>query len=396
MKILLFGDTPGISQLLRHLPKDLIVGLVGASIRPQYIEDLQAMARSLHIPFLLQPKWRSIGYYAFIDDIQALLPDLIWVNSYSMILRPDVLAIPTKGVLNIHGALLPNNRGSNPTQWAIINRQYQTGVTLHEVDSGLDSGSIIDQISVPIGIADTWVDVRNLLVSATDDLIEANLDQILRGNWNATKQNESLATFGPRRKAEDGFFSWSEPVIDIYNKIRALLPPIPPAFYLDEHGVKQSMEVYQTLWQITYEKYKRDLLMPNVDTGQYAFGPLESEMGVNSMLKKTESLTQDYIGLKQMKELIQLPDFIPFVITAEANRSILGYVCLYNLDSKNATIQAKVISSFSVLKELDWNTRIEELTRSFAHSELGVDLKVQKGMLMQMGVLANNFNSKLR
>jgi len=374
MKILLFGDTSGISQLLRHLPHDVLSGLVGASIRPQYIEDLQALARSLRIPFLLQPKWKSNGYDAFIDEIRALLPDLIWINSYSMILRPDVLAIPTKGVLNIHGALLPNNRGSNPTQWAIINRQYQTGVTLHEVDSGLDSGPIIDQISVPIGIADTWVDIRYALVAATEHLIQTNLDQVLNCNWKATMQIEALATFGPRRKEEDGFFSWSEPIIDIYNKIRALLPPIPSAFYVDERGVKRPIQEYKTLWQITTGKYKRNLLSKSTVNNRDQLRPFESWGNVAKWMNEFENCSQNEMAFNQLKKVIHSPDFVPFEVYTSRVGDLIGLVFLSKLDFKDKTMQAHLIlGNPRMLDQVEVN-RIRLNITDFVKQEYGAEV----------------------
>lgn len=256
MKILLFGDTLGISQLLHHLPYDVPVGIVGASIRPQYIEDLQALARKLRVPFLLQPKWKADGYDTLIHEVRALAPDLFWVNSYSMILRDDLLKYARVGGLNIHAALLPKNRGCNPTQWAIINGEHETGVSLHEIDSGLDTGPIIDQQWVPIFFEDNWLDVRKRLEQATDSLIIENLPNILSENWSAVSQSNRNATVGKRRTPEDGLFSWSQPLVEIYNKVRALLPPLPPAFYKDEAGQRRSIQAYHSIWQLAQLRYE--------------------------------------------------------------------------------------------------------------------------------------------
>lgn len=256
MKILLFGDTPGIAQLLRHLPRHDATGIVGASIRPQYIEDLQALAIKLRIPFLLQPKWKSEGYDAFIDDIRAVKPDLIWVNSYSMILRDDLLQCARLGGVNIHTALLPRNRGCSPTQWALIKGEHETGVTFHEINSGLDTGPIIDQQRVPIFFEDSWLDVRQRLERATDTLIIKNMPKILAEHWSAVSQVNKDATFGMRRTPDDGLFSWSHPLVEIYNKVRALLPPLPPAFYKNETGQRCSIEAYHSIWQLAQLKHE--------------------------------------------------------------------------------------------------------------------------------------------
>ena len=256
MKILLFGDTPGIAQLLRHLPRDVVAGIVGASIRPQHVKDLQTLALSLSIPFLHQPKWKSEGYDRFIDEVRVFEPDLIWVNSYSMIIRDDLLTCARLGGINIHAALLPHNRGCNPTQWALIKGELQTGVTLHEIDSGLDTGAIIDQQWVPIFFEDSWLDVRQRLEQTTDTLIIKNMPKILSENWSAVSQMNMNVMVGKRRTPEDGLFSWSQPLVEIYNKVRALLPPLPPAFYQDKSGQRSSIQLYHSIWQLALLRHE--------------------------------------------------------------------------------------------------------------------------------------------
>lgn len=259
MRILLCGDTAGIRQLLRKVPCESVAGMIAASIRPQYIDELKLIADTKKIPLLVQPKWKSDDYENYRQQIIILKPDLILVNSYSMIIRDDILSESRLGGLNIHAALLPRNRGCNPTQWAMIHHEYETGVTLHEVDSGLDTGPIIDQRKVPIFFEDTWLDVRDRLEQATDALLTDNLLAILSQNWSAKSQVHRLATVGRRRTPEDGRFTWSEPVVEIHNKIRALVPPLPPAHYYSHDDERVEVNEYRTPWQITLDKYSPDL-----------------------------------------------------------------------------------------------------------------------------------------
>jgi methionyl-tRNA formyltransferase/L-amino acid N-acyltransferase YncA len=259
MRILLCGDTAGIRQLLRHVPCESIVGIIAASIRPQYLQELGFIADANKIPLLVQPKWKSDDYENFHQQIISLKPDLILVNSYSMIIRGDILSASRLGGLNIHAALLPHNRGCNPTQWAIIHHEYETGVTLHEIDSGLDTGPIIDQRKVPIFFEDTWLDVRDRLEQATDALLSDNLSAILSENWSAKSQLHRQASVGRRRTPEDGRFTWSESVVDIHNKIRALVLPLPPAHYYTLDDERVEISEYRTPWQVTLDKYSSDL-----------------------------------------------------------------------------------------------------------------------------------------
>ena len=256
MRILIFGDTFGIRQLLRHIAVDRLVGIVGAVIRPQYHTELAIIAESHALPLLIQPKVDSADYASFRVAVTQLAPDLIWVNSYSMILRQDILNTSRLGGINIHGALLPKYRGCNPTQWAILNGETKTGVTMHEMSSGLDEGAVIDQLVVPLFFEDTWQTVSARVSTATDELIVANLVNIFAGAWSAEQQDASQASYCTRRTPNDGLFDWEQSVTDIYNKIRALLPPLPAAFYLDTSGGKVYIEQQLTPFGVTSLKYK--------------------------------------------------------------------------------------------------------------------------------------------
>lgn len=255
MRLILVGDAPGIAQLLRHVPAGNVVAMVGAAIRTQYLPDLEGMAAKLGVPLLIQPKWGAREYPGFVRAIGALKADLLWVNSYSMILRDDVLASVGLGGLNIHAALLPRNRGCNPIQWAIIHGEPETGVTLHEISPGVDEGPIVDQRKVPIDVEDSWLMVRDRIAGVTDELIVANLPRILSGRWSAVPQDSARATYGRRRMPEDGKFDWSMPVIAIHDQIRALLPPLPPAFYVDRDGKQVPMTEQLSPSGVTALKY---------------------------------------------------------------------------------------------------------------------------------------------
>jgi len=255
MRLMLFGDVPGIPQLLEHLPRAQIVGVVAASIRPQYHAELKLISEQIGVPLLIQPRVDAVDYAEFRDAVANLNPDLIWVNSYSMIVRDDVMSLARLGGINIHAALLPKYRGCNPLQWAIINGERHAGVTLHEMTSGLDEGPVIDQRTVPILLEDTWLTVRDRVKTATDDLIRSNIQNVLSGQWTKTGQDDARVSYGRRRTKEDGEFSWQDSVLAICNKIRALLPPLPPAYYLSEQGERIEQQRFMTPMAIAGQKY---------------------------------------------------------------------------------------------------------------------------------------------
>ena len=106
---------------------------------------------------VIQAKFRSEEYKCFKHKIKKLKADLVISNSYSMLIRDDILCLHRLGGINIHHAFLPKYRGCNPTQWSIIRGENFTGVSIHEMNSVLDSGAIIDQSKVPILMDDTWL-----------------------------------------------------------------------------------------------------------------------------------------------------------------------------------------------------------------------------------------------
>ncbi|MEW6769036.1 MAG: formyltransferase family protein [Pseudomonadota bacterium] len=218
--------------MLPHLADGVeALAIVRASIRPAQSAEMERLAAAGGKKMFVQPKAKSADYSAFLADMKSFDPDLILINSYSMILSPDVLAIPRGGAINVHGALLPQYRGANVTEWALINEECQSGVTMHRVDAGIDTGAIVDRESVPLHFEDTWIDARARINRATDVLLKKQLPLVLAGQIDAKPQDESQAHHWHRRRPEDGRFEWHWPLRRIYNLVRALVAPHPGAWY---------------------------------------------------------------------------------------------------------------------------------------------------------------------
>lgn len=247
-RLVLFGDPVGLPQLLRVVDACEILAVVGASIRPQQHGALAALASGIGAPFLVQPRVRDANHADFRSQLAALGPDLIVVNSYSMILQPDVLALSRHGAVNVHGALLPAYRGANVTEWALINGERETGVTIHVMDSGIDTGPIVAQRKVPIGFEDTWLDVRRRVGAATESLLVETMPAILAGRAEPRPQGENAGRYWNRRKSEDGAFTWDWPAIAIYHHVRALVAPHPGAS-VDGVVVESWLSVPEILWR---------------------------------------------------------------------------------------------------------------------------------------------------
>lgn len=237
MNILLFGDDLGVPRLLRHVPRQMVCGVVAAVNRPHGHGEINRCAHELGVPCAVQPLPDSDAYARFVDWVRAMQPDLMLVSSYSMIIRNDVLAVAREGACNLHAALLPRNRGPNPIQWAIIKDEPETGVTLHYIDDVVDGGDIIASIRVAIGDEDTWVSLRDRLIAASEVLLAEQLPLVISGRNSRQTQDESIATTNVRLTPDS-------PVIDfekmsdrqIFNLIRAQVKPLQGAYIESVQG----------------------------------------------------------------------------------------------------------------------------------------------------------------
>ena len=228
---MLFGDEAGLARLLRILDPASVSALVRAEIRPQQRVAIEQLAAEHGLPVLVQPRAGSPAYDDFTGSLARIVPQVIVVDSYSMLLREDVLSIPPLGAVNVHYALLPRYRGPNPVQWALINDERETGVTLHYMSPEFDTGDVIAQRRVPVHFSDTAPDVVRRIDAEAEAMLREELPRVLDGSASRAPQNETVATTSRRRGPEDGRIDWSESVLKIYNLIRALVKPLPGAFY---------------------------------------------------------------------------------------------------------------------------------------------------------------------
>ena len=179
---------------------------------------------------------------AFVRQMAELHIPFALICSYSRIIWKELREVFPLGIANIHGAKLPQYRGANVLQWAIINGEHETGVTLHYIDDGVDTGPVIGQRAVPITDSDTSWTVRDKIIEETVVLLETCLPKLIRGPVPAEPQDESRAATWPRRHPEDSRIDWSWSDRKIANLTRAMLPPLPAAFYFDRDGVRREID----------------------------------------------------------------------------------------------------------------------------------------------------------
>jgi methionyl-tRNA formyltransferase len=161
---------------------------------------------------------------AAIEELAALKPEVGVAVAYGQILPPEVLEIPTRGVLNVHPSLLPRLRGASPISAAILNGDSETGVSIIRMDPGMDSGPLLAQRSLPIDDSDTTGTLSERLAALAAGLLAETLPRWLAGEIDPQPQDDSLATKAPPLKKEHGRIDWTLPAIDIWRRVRAYNP----------------------------------------------------------------------------------------------------------------------------------------------------------------------------
>jgi len=160
----------------------------------------------------------------FLETLKNLSPDLIVVCAYGKILPKEVLEIPKFGCFNIHASLLPKYRGASPINYAILNGEKETGITIMLMDEGLDTGPILLQKKIPIEDTDTAITLSKKLSELGREAIIEAIDLHKQGKLKPFPQPEEGVSYAPILKKEDGYFEFSEPAIYIERKVRAFLP----------------------------------------------------------------------------------------------------------------------------------------------------------------------------
>lgn len=161
---------------------------------------------------------------AVVEELRALRPDVIAVVAYGKILPQRVLDIPRLGCINIHASVLPNLRGSGPVQWSILNGFDETGVTAMFMSAALDAGDIIEIRKTPIEPYETAQELLDRLAVIGAELLCDTLDNLERGTYTRTPQDESLVTLAPMLTKELCPIDWSGTQRKIIDHVRGLNP----------------------------------------------------------------------------------------------------------------------------------------------------------------------------
>ncbi len=231
---------PALERLIKS--KQEVVAVVTQPDRPAgrgrklKQSPVKQLALKHQIPVLQPEKMRKPP---FVEALRPYAPDLIIVAAYGKILPKEILELPRIGCINIHASLLPRYRGAAPINWAIINGERTTGVTLMKMEETLDTGEILLSESVNILEDDDTFSVGNVLSVIGADLLMRLLEDVERtGELKGTRQDDSLATYAPRLKKEGGLIDWSQGFEQVLCRIRGLSPEPGAYTHLGEKTIK--------------------------------------------------------------------------------------------------------------------------------------------------------------
>lgn len=156
--------------------------------------------------------------------LQALAPEVMVVVAYGLLLPPAVLAVPARGCLNVHASLLPRWRGAAPIQRAIEAGDERTGITIMQMDAGLDTGDMLSRTEVPIASEDTAQTLHDKLAGAGADLLVATLTRLEAGETTPQPQPAAGVTYAAKLTKQEAWIDWSRGAEEIARKVRALNP----------------------------------------------------------------------------------------------------------------------------------------------------------------------------
>ncbi|HMD13232.1 MAG TPA: methionyl-tRNA formyltransferase, partial [Bacteroidota bacterium] len=177
----------------------------------------------------------------FIDQLRTLSPDLFIVVAFR-ILPPEVFLLPKFGSFNLHASLLPKYRGAAPINWAIINGERETGVTTFFLKETVDTGNVILQARIPIGLDETAGEIHDKLSEIGAEVVLHSVRLIEQGKITPKPQNNELASPAPKIFKDDCRIDWKRPAVDVHNFIRGLSPR-PCAFTLYND---MSLKIYRS------------------------------------------------------------------------------------------------------------------------------------------------------
>lgn len=228
MRAIFFG-TPEIAvPTLRALAASSdLVGVVCQPDRPSgrglhlHAPAVKVAALELGVPVAQPIKIRTPDFLAWVHEQAA---DVAVVLAYGRILPAAVLSAPARGCMNLHASILPRLRGAAPINWAIVRGDRQTGVSLMQMDEGLDTGPVYAVRRIEIGPDETAGELGSRLGELAADVVREDLPRAVQGELSATPQDASEATLAPLLEKKDGQIDWTRAAHEVHDHVRGMTP----------------------------------------------------------------------------------------------------------------------------------------------------------------------------
>ena len=159
-----------------------------------------------------------------LQQLQALAPELIVVAAYGRVLPQEILDLPRFGCINVHSSLLPRYRGAAPINWAVVNGDGETGVTVMDMALELDAGDILDQVTTPIDPEETVETVHDRLAQLGAELLVRVVRKLEEGTATRTPQDPAQVTYAPMLSRALSPIDWTRSAKEIHDQVRGLVP----------------------------------------------------------------------------------------------------------------------------------------------------------------------------
>ena len=248
MRVLFIGTSPFAVPSLQKLvgsPEHEVLAVVTQPDRPQgrggklSVSPVKAAATALSLP-LWQPE--KVRAKDFVQTVREMAPEIIVVAAFGQIIPQQMLDIPPRGCINVHGSLLPRWRGAAPMQYALMAGDRETGVTTMMMDAGLDTGDILQQTSLDLTAVENLGDLEAKLAEVGANLLMQTLEAIEQDHCPRIPQDPSLVTLAPSLPPEVGELDWTRPAAELHNLVRGVTPK--PGAFLFVQGKR--LKVWRT------------------------------------------------------------------------------------------------------------------------------------------------------
>jgi len=203
----------------------------GKQIRPTPVKEV-AIAHD--IPVFQPPKLDQHS----AEQLAALSADVMVVVAYGQILGRDILAIPRHGCINVHASLLPRWRGAAPVERAILDGDRETGISIMQMDAGLDTGDVLLTLSTPISDEDDAGTVTQRLSTLGNQGLETVLENLAFFQANAKPQNDHFSTYAAKLAKEEACIDWQNNALAIQHQVQAFFPRSPAYFWKNRERMR--------------------------------------------------------------------------------------------------------------------------------------------------------------